>query len=394
MKKRFCIYAGVVSGLLVIVLLMAHWKNNNALCEVQNAIDTMEQSKNITENEIKDLKRKYEKLSDVQRSYIKNEEEIEYREAILLKNEKQWENAYNNLEKIGSYKDSERWKINICYNWAEDLQENGDLEGAIEVAMKISDISSRNALIKRIIYSEFEKFIKQENYQEACKALEVMEKLNVPNSVVGAYIGDLYKKTDIENTDFVTEVEMYIRKNIEYFNQYDLETGELLCNIHAKDENALVIEFLQDYKKINAGTYVAKFQDSQLSTSEFNNNVSLSYTWDYDIPNLARIRIRNNITGNGVNNLWIDIIGQQTIELGTSKRAEGIKQRRLDEAAKKPKEPRIGMTAEEVKKSTWGEPKSINKNTYEWGVHEQWVYSDYNYIYLEDGIVTAIQEHE
>lgn len=56
------------------------------------------------------------------------------------------------------------------------------------------------------------------------------------------------------------------------------------------------------------------------------------------------------------------------------------------------KEPQIGMTAEEVKKSTWGEPEKINKTTTKYGVSEQWVYYGYKYIYLENGIVTAIQE--
>lgn len=56
------------------------------------------------------------------------------------------------------------------------------------------------------------------------------------------------------------------------------------------------------------------------------------------------------------------------------------------------KEPTIGMTAEQVEKSTWGKPKDINKTTYSWGVKEQWVYSNYRYIYLEDGKVIAIQE--
>ena len=54
--------------------------------------------------------------------------------------------------------------------------------------------------------------------------------------------------------------------------------------------------------------------------------------------------------------------------------------------------PSIGMTADEVRESTWGEPIKINKTTTEYGVDEQWVYDDYKYIYLEDGIVTAIQE--
>lgn len=57
-----------------------------------------------------------------------------------------------------------------------------------------------------------------------------------------------------------------------------------------------------------------------------------------------------------------------------------------------PKEPEIGMTAEEVKNSTWGKPKKINKTTTKYGVHEQWVYSSGKYIYFDDGVVTSIQE--
>lgn len=54
--------------------------------------------------------------------------------------------------------------------------------------------------------------------------------------------------------------------------------------------------------------------------------------------------------------------------------------------------PIIGMTAEEIRLSTWGDPDKINKSTYSWGTSEQWVYEGYRYIYLDDGIVTSIQE--
>lgn len=40
---------------------------------------------------------------------------------------------------------------------------------------------------------------------------------------------------------------------------------------------------------------------------------------------------------------------------------------------------------------SWGEPRSINKSTGAWGVHEQWVYGDGNYLYFENGILTSIQ---
>lgn len=54
--------------------------------------------------------------------------------------------------------------------------------------------------------------------------------------------------------------------------------------------------------------------------------------------------------------------------------------------------PAIGMTAAQVRASTWGEPEDINKTTYAWGTREQWCYSGYRYIYFEDGVVTAIHE--
>lgn len=41
----------------------------------------------------------------------------------------------------------------------------------------------------------------------------------------------------------------------------------------------------------------------------------------------------------------------------------------------KPKSaPAIGMTEEEMRESTWGNPKTINKTTTKYGVSEQWVY--------------------
>lgn len=55
-------------------------------------------------------------------------------------------------------------------------------------------------------------------------------------------------------------------------------------------------------------------------------------------------------------------------------------------------EPSIGMTKTEVENSTWGKPTKINKTTTSYGVREQWCYSNYKYIYFENGVVTSIQE--
>lgn len=57
-----------------------------------------------------------------------------------------------------------------------------------------------------------------------------------------------------------------------------------------------------------------------------------------------------------------------------------------------PYEPDIGMTEDEVWKSTWGRPKDTNTTTTEFGTTEQWVY-DRGYIYFRDGKVTRISEN-
>jgi hypothetical protein len=54
----------------------------------------------------------------------------------------------------------------------------------------------------------------------------------------------------------------------------------------------------------------------------------------------------------------------------------------------------IGMTKEKVLASNWGKPNSVNKTTTTAGIREQWVYPWGNYLYFENGVLTAIQNRE
>lgn len=51
----------------------------------------------------------------------------------------------------------------------------------------------------------------------------------------------------------------------------------------------------------------------------------------------------------------------------------------------------IGMTTAQVLKSNWGKPNNVNRTLTANGAHEQWVYHDHNFLYFENGILTAIQ---
>ena len=65
---------------------------------------------------------------------------------------------------------------------------------------------------------------------------------------------------------------------------------------------------------------------------------------------------------------------------------------RLAELAKKP-DVKIGMSKSQViNQSNWGEPKYVNRTVTKHGTHEQWVYSEYRYLYFDNGRLTVIQD--
>jgi len=58
---------------------------------------------------------------------------------------------------------------------------------------------------------------------------------------------------------------------------------------------------------------------------------------------------------------------------------------------KKHGQPRIGMTAKELTLTCWGKPDHVNRTQTAGAVIDQYVYEDDKYVYLRNGIVTAIQ---
>lgn len=73
------------------------------------------------------------------------------------------------------------------------------------------------------------------------------------------------------------------------------------------------------------------------------------------------------------------------------RKAEIQQQAKRDAFARRPGV-KIGMTPDEVvEKSNWGRPQKKNRTTTTHGISEQWVYGNGNYLYFENGRLTAIQ---
>ena len=51
----------------------------------------------------------------------------------------------------------------------------------------------------------------------------------------------------------------------------------------------------------------------------------------------------------------------------------------------------IGMTKEQVLKSSWEKPQKVNTTVTAFGTREQWVYPGYQYLYFQDDILVTIQ---
>ena len=85
-------------------------------------------------------------------------------------------------------------------------------------------------------------------------------------------------------------------------------------------------------------------------------------------------------------------IGKPFAQLQTQLLAKADQTARAQEAGRRRKKGvSIGMTQEEVLASSWGKPESVNRTTYSFGVHEQWVYGGQNYLYFENGQLMSIQ---
>ena len=84
-------------------------------------------------------------------------------------------------------------------------------------------------------------------------------------------------------------------------------------------------------------------------------------------------------------------IGKAEAKIKADQAAEEKKERAAMLAERRKRGVTIGMTQEEVLQSNWGKPQSVNRSTYSFGVHEQWVYGSGNYLYFKDGKLESIQ---
>lgn len=78
-----------------------------------------------------------------------------------------------------------------------------------------------------------------------------------------------------------------------------------------------------------------------------------------------------------------NLISDLTVRVASSKFNEELAKMKSEGVS-------VGMTQYEVRASSWGRPRRINRTSNALGTTEQWVYSG-GYLYFENGILTIIQ---
>ena len=127
-----------------------------------------------------------------------------------------------------------------------------------------------------------------------------------------------------------------------------------------------------------------------------NDILSDSGVWGYYIPdnynNEKYVSLDVTMVNNTIesNKSFLQFM-KEYIDIYKKKEYKEKKEKKAKEDAIKSKKPSIGMTKSQVLDGAWGEPNKINKDTYSWGIQEQWVY-DNGYVYFENGIVTSVSE--
>ena len=304
---------------------------------------------------------------------IVKQKEIEntYESAITYVKEKEYTKAIDSFNKIKDYKDSKQQITKTYYLYAKEEVKKENYAKALELFEKCIEYEDTKDLIIETKYNYAMSLI--ENDEK--KAIEILREISDykdSKELIDSYdYKHRYDGTYMYNDTTLSIEQRYtIIGNKAYFYFYRDKENIVGEKVYSSGYWSMAEFSLNCEDKSNICTY---------------SNGNYNYTYKFTENTLIKSSHNNNPDN------WEkehDLINLETTFKKISKDTELPQERKIVGSNK----PKIGMTQEEVRKSSWGEPKDINKNTYSWGTTEQWVYYDNKYIYFKNGKVTSISE--
>lgn len=284
----------------------------------------------------------------------------------------------------------------------------------LNIGIEGKTITDAYALVESGNFDKAIKILKQYPDDEACNILLqyindslIVQKLDVINTdnyitlmESSNYMINTYKKYDM---DWLAEPLYKLRNDT--FSKANIELSEMLTYIETLfDEeeykllNLIIHPFTQNGVNRDNGIDILKNIVYVINDVYSSDNKDILREIPYSYDGILREQVINYLTQVfGSEKEWEFAHKEYLEEEEEFKRIEANiavykeKQKEIEEA-----KPKIGMTANEVLASSWGNPDDINRTTTAYGVREQWCYTSgygkQGYIYFEDGIVTTIQE--
>lgn len=298
---------------------------------------------------------------------------MNYKRATQLYNEKEYVKASEIFLKLEDYKDSGDMYNKSQFNLAKDYVQQEKYDEALSCCKNSLHKEEITKLINKSKLNKSIQFINEENYYEAKNLL--------------SQIGHITDYTDEQiNKIYEAAIKLYNNGKFDTSNVFFIAVEKTIDVVSYKKNIEILQKIQGDWYGIDKSYYVW-FRINGWELERFSKNLN-----DFWLP--------EKLTYNEETESLYSPIGGYTIYvendtvytkwIDDEEKTHIFKCQEKDIVPKK--EPRIGMTAEEVRNSTWGSPKDINKHTYSWGIKEQWCYYGNKYIYLEDGIVTSISE--
>lgn len=359
-----------------------------------------------------------------------------YSKATKYFEQENFEQAQSLYEDLGSYKDSltmvEKCKLGTVeqnINMGINLEESLEYLHSVESTENINTLK-RECLLKLIDvnysknnYAEALAYIYETEETEKTKKIRIDCLWNLANAEYsfGNYIQVIRYLDEISDFSLLEKSEdaqIMLENSLKNYGMDSYHNGDFstallyLKRLNQKDniinEYISTSEFLNKMQGIWCfqGGYkksVIEYSGWNYTLCEYGQNGEVLYDSSYDIRDLYEsIYIKNSQlhlerTGTFACTIKIYLRNGNLVEVQSGDRWNNYEEsefefKKIESFPEPAKEPYVGMTVAEVLASTWGEPEDINKTTYAWGVKEQWCYSGYRYIYLEDGIVTSISE--
>lgn len=330
---------------------------------------------------------------------------LHYQDAMELYKQKKYEQSEVAFSKLKDYKDSPNMVLKSRYHQAQMLFHKKEFEKAIAAFTDLKKFEdSPNMVLESKYYYALE-LLKAKNYQDAYKIFKELENYRDSKEVIREVLYSLGKQ-NLDNKNFQSAIEMF--KKVNNYKDSDkllqksiyLEGTNLFTNGDfngAKRNFSEIKEYSDSKNYLNKISYLEKYQGTWESESGFSQKIfrgwevssvyfphssdTKVYTFEYHLDGKKLKSYGDTFSLDQSNNLLYDDEIYKKVSDST-----------IPPLVIQKEEPRIGMMADEVRNSSWGYPQKINKTTTKYGVSEQWVYSGYKYIYLDDGIVTAIQE--